>query len=245
MTGVLTILSLLFGLPLQATAGPFGVKSGITQNNLVELYSSEGCSSCPPAEKWMAGLRSRKSLWKTFVPLGFHVDYWNRLGWVDRFSQEEYTRRQYRYSSEWRSSRVYTPGFVLNGREWRMKRKGAALEKKGKPVGVLSATKTGKHKYRVTFRPNGKPGLMVLYGALLGNGLVSHVLRGENKGRTLKHEFVVLALDKQGMKEKGKTLTAEVTLKPKGKIAPKSNSVAFWVTTWKSQAPVQAVGGDL
>lgn len=85
---------------------------------LVELFTSEGCSSCPPAEKRLAALRMHPGLWTEFVPVAFHVDYWHRLGWPDRFARPEFTKRQHAYASEWRASSVYTPCFVLGGREW-------------------------------------------------------------------------------------------------------------------------------
>ena len=74
-------------------------ESGETQNSLIELFTSEGCSSCPPAEKWMSALKSRDDLWKKTVPVVFHVDYWDHLGWRDRFAKPEFTSRQQRYAA--------------------------------------------------------------------------------------------------------------------------------------------------
>ncbi|MEN9676720.1 MAG: hypothetical protein RIS76_2616 [Verrucomicrobiota bacterium] len=86
---------------------------------MIELFTSEGCSSCPPAEKWLGSLGDQPGLWRDFVPVAFHVDYWDGLGWADRFASVENTRRQERYATHWRNRGVYTPGFVLNGTEWR------------------------------------------------------------------------------------------------------------------------------
>ncbi len=69
-------------------------ESGPEQTALIELYTSEGCSSCPPAEAWMSHLKDDPGLWKQFVPIAFHVDYWDRLGWRDRFSSKRWTERQ-------------------------------------------------------------------------------------------------------------------------------------------------------
>src|SRR5436309_16121405 len=94
-------------------------ESGPEQVRVLELFTSEGCSSCPPAEAWLSKLKAEPGLWKEFVPLAFHVDYWDRLGWRDPFAAKEWTARQYRYSDRWGGDRVYTPGFVLDGKELR------------------------------------------------------------------------------------------------------------------------------
>src|ERR1700752_821515 len=94
-------------------------QSGAQKTHLIELFTSEGCSSCPPAEAWLSKLKSEPRLWKDFVPIAFHVDYWDRLGWRDPFASKEWTARQYQYSNAWKAETVYTPGFVLDGREWR------------------------------------------------------------------------------------------------------------------------------
>ena len=88
-------LFLLFvGLPiLLSAAEPRRFTSGSNQVHLIELFSSEGCSSCPPAEQWLGGLREAPGLWRDFVPVAFHVDYWDRLGWRDRFSSPSYSER--------------------------------------------------------------------------------------------------------------------------------------------------------
>src|SRR5262249_34025347 len=101
-----------------ARAGDLQFESGPQRIHLIELFTSQGCSSCPPAEAWLSKLKSEPGLWKDFVPLAFHVDYWDRLGWRDPFASKEWTARQYLYSANWRSEGVYTPGFVLDGREW-------------------------------------------------------------------------------------------------------------------------------
>src|SRR6476661_2706945 len=78
---------------------PKTFESGDTQNSLIELFTSEGCSSCPPAEKWLSAFKSNPDLWKKIVPVAFHVDYWNHLGWRDRVSTPEVTQRQQHYAA--------------------------------------------------------------------------------------------------------------------------------------------------
>src|SRR5689334_522273 len=102
-----------------STLQPTTFESGETRNVLIELFTSEGCSSCPAAEKWLGALKSNQDLWRKIVPVAFHVDYWDRLGWRDRFAKPEFTARQQRYAAAWGGDAVYTPGFVINGKEWR------------------------------------------------------------------------------------------------------------------------------
>src|SRR4051812_18096726 len=96
-------------------------QSGPAQVALVELYTSEGCSSCPAAEKWLAELRGDAGLWTRFVPVAFHVNYWDHLGWRDVLATKQFTQRQYSYAETWSSGSVYTPCVVRNGAEldWR------------------------------------------------------------------------------------------------------------------------------
>ena len=111
---------ILIGLLVTAVvAAPLKFSSRENRTHLIELYGSEGCSSCPPAERWLGELRTNPGLWHDFVPVAFHVIYWDHLGWRARFAGKEFTARQYAYSSQWSSDTVYTPGFVLDGEEWR------------------------------------------------------------------------------------------------------------------------------
>src|ERR1051326_3572011 len=91
--------------------------SGPTRTHLLELFTSEGCSSCPPAEAWLSRLKDNKQLWRDFVPIAFHVDYWDRLGWRDRFASPQWTQRQQILAARWNAGSVYTPAFVLDGSE--------------------------------------------------------------------------------------------------------------------------------
>ncbi len=76
-----------------ANAAPIVFQSSTRQTALLELYTSEGCSSCPPAEAWLSKLKTEPGLWSEFVPVAFHVDYWNNLGWRDKLSSEQFSRR--------------------------------------------------------------------------------------------------------------------------------------------------------
>ena len=87
----LIILLCLFGASFRALGGDRVFESGPTRAHLIELFTSEGCSSCPPAESWLSKLKNEPGLWKNFVPLAFHVDYWDHLGWKDPFASKEWT----------------------------------------------------------------------------------------------------------------------------------------------------------
>lgn len=95
-------------------AGECAAKSCLTTVPLLELYTSESCSSCPPVDKWMSGIKADK-----VTPLAFHVDYWDYIGWKDRFSKEEYSDRQRKTAAFGGDGFVYTPQFVMNGRDFK------------------------------------------------------------------------------------------------------------------------------
>jgi hypothetical protein len=218
-------------------------ESGEMQGSLVELFTSEGCSSCPPAEKWMSGLKSNQELWKKIVPVAFHVDYWDRLGWRDRFAKPEFTSRQQRYAAAWGGNSVYTPGVVVNGKEWRNWFGGNAVPTISTKVGVLHVSLGHDGKLTATFVPETtQQRALALNVALLGNKLESDVKRGENSGRKLRHDFVVLDLIKIDMANESNRWTASVTL-PMRSGTDKPSALAAWIT--ENEAPIQATGGWL
>jgi len=222
---------------LAPAAGPRIFSSGENRTHLLELYSSEGCSSCPSAEQWLGTLRTAPGLWRDFVPVAFHVTYWDNLGWPDRFARKEFTARQYAYASQWGGDTVYTPGFVLDGAEWRSDRR-ALPAASAEMAGVLSVTYDAGGHCRITF---GAFGEGEVYVALLGAGIVSRVRAGENVGRTLPHDFVVLVLKKARL-EAGEALV-ELPLTPTEGV-PRHALVA-WVVRPGELAPRQATGGWL
>ena len=179
---LMVVLGLL--TPGAAFPGQLVCASGPAQVALVELFTSEGCSSCPPAEQWLADRRTDPGLWHAFVPVAWHVIYWDGLGWADRWAQRAFADRQYAYASAWHGESVYTPCFVRNGREWRPGRADVP-ERSGGTLAVRYDPQTGA--LDATFRPaNPTPGLVFeLYAVQLGGGLRSQVKAGENAGRVL------------------------------------------------------------
>lgn len=203
---------------------------------MLELYTSEGCSSCPPADTWLGTLQQDSRLWREFVPVAFHVDYWDSLGWPDPFASPKWTARQRTYAARWRSRRIYTPGFVLNGNEWRSK---TIPRSSRTPVGNLRLEVKGA-QVLVTFRPlAGRQRSYDVHVAQLGSGLASEVTAGENRGRTLNHDFVVLSLQKTSLPS-GETQVNLPSLTP---VSRPVGALAAWVTHAGSPVPIQAVGG--
>lgn len=217
------------------------------KTSLVELYTSEGCSSCPPAERWFTGLKDSPMLWKDFVPLAFHVDYWNHLGWRDPWSQTDFTKRQTAYAELWQSESVYTPEFVLNGKEWQVS--GARREipaPADTKVGVLTARLVTTNRWRVSFSPvRSQAGEYEVNAALLESGISSHVKAGENRGRKLVHDFAVIKLTKDTLSLRDGTCSGEVTLPPPERTLTGRLAIAFWVTQLRQMQSIQATGGWL
>jgi hypothetical protein len=212
---------------------------------VIELFTSEGCSSCPPADKWLSKLKTNPDLWTRIVPVAFHVDYWNNLGWRDRFSRPEFTARQQGYGAAWRIDSVYTPNFVVNGREWRDWFGGTALPVRAEKTGKLHVTLTNGKEIAATFVPSGAPPTSLrLEAALLGTDLESDVKRGENSGRKLLHDFVVLSLAKTDMKNEGERWSGNVSVSADAKM-DKPTALAAWVKSDETAVPLQATGGWL
>jgi hypothetical protein len=220
-------------------------ESGPQQTALVELYTSEGCSSCPPAEAWMSRLKTDSGLWKKFVPIAFHVDFWDHLGWRDRFSSRQWTERQSHYAALWQSESVYTPAVVLNGNELRGWSGADLSGPNEKSTGLLVAKTSDGKNFTVEFRPaNGAAGNWDAHLALLASGISSKIGAGENSGRNLQHDFVVLGLRDVAMQGDGEARHASLTIPGAGEPGA-GLAVAIWVSARDRLAPVQAAGGWL
>lgn len=243
---------------VRAEAGTTTFRSGPgSRVRLLELFTSEGCSSCPPAEASLSRLRDDGRLWREFVPVAFHVDYWDHLGWRDRFAARAFTERQRLYAARWGSGSVYTPGFVLDGRE-----RGSGL---GDPGASLSAASGGAAgALVVTVRENGRTATVTFrpvdgatattgrtaFVALLGDGLRSHIGAGENRGRDLRHDFVALSCEGKPLgtaANNGDDARREVTFRlPAAPADAGRLAVAAWVTpSPDGLGAEQATGGWL
>ena len=234
-------------MPLLAQTNIIKFQSAPERTALLELYTSEGCSSCPPAETWLSGLQNSPRLWKDFAPVAFHVDYWNYLGWKDAWSDVGFSERQRAFAQLWRSENIYTPELVLNGKEWHNWFTGKNGPKSdGEKVGVLTVASSDLKLWQVSFAPTKDLGARFeIHAALLFGGIVSDVKAGENSGRQLKHDFVVTNLLQIGLTTsngvaKGRFILAA----PKASVGA-TRALVAWVTRADDPQPIQAAGGWL
>ena len=229
---------LLFFSSVHSQAQSF--KSAEQAVPLIELFTSEGCSSCPPADRWMKSLRNSEHLWNKFVPLAFHVDYWDYIGWKDPFASREYSQRQRRYAREFDESTVYTPGVRLAGQQWRAwYQNRAPSELESEKVGQITLDVKNSAEFVASFsQPNDA---MQLNIAILGLDMSSQVKRGENRGKTLLHDFVVLGVSRYS----SGTIGQWQGLLPEPSVEADRYAVAAWITQGGSQRPIQATGGYL
>ncbi len=227
----------------RATGGESGAatfSSGPQQVQLLELYTSQGCSSCPPAERWLADWAAHPDLWERIVPVAFHVDYWNYLGWEDPYSAAAWSARQRRHAREGGVRSVYTPGFVVNGREWRGWFSGKSPPQGERQAGVLHVAVVGDELQARYTPPPSQPGTFLLEVALLGFDLSTDVRAGENRGRELTHQFAVLAHARAP--DAGTQWRMAL---PGSAVTSERMALAAWVTEVGQLRPLQATGGWL
>lgn len=196
----------LFILSLLVTA-----QTGICQDSpvIVELFTSQGCSSCPAADKNLKAIvENAEAEGKPVYGLSFHVDYWNYIGWKDPYSSKQFTERQKEYAKAMSLRNIYTPQFVINGAAElvgsNVSGARALIEKAARsPVKhVITITKFAydEKEITVTYRID-KPTTDRLNIALVNNSVENYVPRGENSGRTLTHANVVVYFHRQPAKE--------------------------------------------
>ena len=240
-------LTLIAALSANAQMAAITFQSTQTRTALLELYTSEGCSSCPPAETWLSGLQDSPRLWRDYVPIAFHVDYWNDLGWRDAWSDPAFSERQRDYAQKWRSQNVYTPEYVLNGKEWHNWFTGKNGPKAdGEKVGVLTVTSTDTNHWQVSFAPEKlMAGACEIHAALLSGGIVSEVKAGENRGRRLNHDFVAVNLVQIGMAVRDRVARGKFILDARHDTSEKTMAMAVWITLPGELEPIQATGGWL
>ena len=202
----------------------------------VELYTSQGCSSCPPADKLLNSFKKDKNLFTEIIPIAFHVDYWDRLGWKDPFASKENTSRQRQYYETDNTGQVYTPQFVVNGKEWRGFFKNKKIQKNRSKAEVLSVEfdgKTIKANYPIDAESNKTYDLHV---SILGIGLETSVKRGENHGKTLAQDFVALTHDVNPSTDG--TWSFKLNTE---KLDADQYALVAWVSKTNNATPIQAV----
>ncbi len=201
MRGFLRLLLLFVGLfPLVPvySAQSVSANSGENRAALLELYTSEGCSSCPPTDEWLGRLQERYPA-DRLIPLAFHVDYWDYIGWQDPYANPRFTLRQKTHSARNGLPTIYTPQLVLSGKNLRprflLSPKLASINADKAPLRLqLEVAETPAGDLDVGVRVDwleAPSGDARLYLALTEDGLRSSVEAGENAGRHLSHEHVV------------------------------------------------------
>jgi hypothetical protein len=249
VAGILAVLVFLSLEPstsiTQTGAGPQGTANPPQANAqaaavLVELFTSEGCSSCPPADKLLSDLDQNQQVQGAqVIALSEHVDYWNRLGWKDPFSSPDFSRRQAAYAQALGLEDFYTPQMIVDGRtEFVGSKRAAALEaitraaRTSKATINLATKSSAPRSIIVTVQVDNVPDISrgdtaEVMLAVTENGLLSKVSRGENSGRELPHSAVTRKLTRIGTVD-GKAFRGEsnVQLDPTWK-RPNTNVVVF------------------
>lgn len=207
---------------------------------LVELYTSEGCSSCPPADRYLSSLVDQTKLWKTWIPLAFHVNYWDYIGWPDRFAQPQFSQRQRDYQRLGAVRSVYTPGWVVDGQEWKGFFYGKDIPDQQQRQGGRLTVERTEQQFNVRYQPlSGDHTRLTAHIAVMDMDQHSQVTAGENRGRKLSHQFVV------SHKQQAQSDTLHWQFKLPAPSGNQQQALAVWLTDGRSVQPVQAAGGWL
>jgi hypothetical protein len=231
-----------------AYSAPIRFESPAHQTALLELYTSEGCSSCPPAEAWLSKLKDAPALWTEFVPIAFHVHYWDRLGWRDKLSDEQYSVRQQAYAQLWSAENIYTPEFVLNGKEWqnRLGSRGAPSSASSSTPGTLQVSSLDGRHWSAKFSPVDQTKRHYeITAAVLVSDLGINVKSGENAGHHLQHDFAALSLITRPLIAQTNSVEANFIIDDDPKAIAGRLALAVWVTNAGQLEPLQATGGWL
>jgi hypothetical protein len=232
-------------LPLAAHAADCTVRSGPNMNALVELYTSEGCSSCPPAEQWLSKLARAPRA--GVVPVAFHVHYWDYIGWKDLYADPRNTERQKTFAKATGARSVYTPQVVVGGNDFRAWSSERSFEDAVQALNGRKAAATveltprrladGSIEGRVSSVTADK-GHLTLVVALTQDGIVSKPNAGENKGETLAQNFVVR--DVAEYRGTG-TVAGSFAFKPRANWNPDRMSVVAYVQDPRTGRVLQAL----
>ena len=173
---------------LASPAAQCHARSPATLTPVIELYTSEGCSSCPPADRWLSTLKD-DAAGGGVVPQAFHVAYWDYIGWIDRFADPAHTQRQRQVAAWNRLQTIYTPQVVRNGQDWRGWRNAPAGNEPAKAR--IELRRTGDDAFAAIVTPLDANASWSAYWTVTEHGHASKVKAGENAGELLRHDFVV------------------------------------------------------
>ncbi len=183
------VFTALVSAPAFAQGTTCEAQSGPSITPVVELFTSEGCSSCPPANRWLSGLKGAAAEGRV-VAQAFHVGYWDYIGWVDRFATPAHTARQREIAANNGLSGIYTPQLVRNGHD--AHDYGAPLAAKAEPArAAISLKRAQPGAFEASVLPGAGVGSWAAYWTVTEHGHASKVKSGENAGELLRHDFVV------------------------------------------------------
>jgi hypothetical protein len=195
---------------------------------VVELFTSQGCSYCPAAEDFLSEWGKDAARRGEIIPLAYHVDYWDYLGWKDPFGSRAFTERQYAYARAWKDRRVDTPQLVVDGRvgfvasdQAKARAEAGTPRRAARPAKLAAALKGGKLQVKASAGEAAVPGNARVMLAVFENSLVTEIPGGENAGRTVRSDFVVRRLFDLGRAPEGRSW--------------KENSSLDWDPAWKPE----------
>ena len=250
LTTLTVILTAITGASHAATCAAESADHRIA---VLELYTSEGCNSCPPADRWLNSLQDRGFDARRVIPLAFHVDYWDYIGWSDRFADPAYSQRQRSMADRNDASFVYTPQFMLDGRDfrnpWAAGKLSVTLQSinsQPSPLRMRLQQSTAAQTVRVSLKvTNAAAQSARVYVVLFENGLHSEVKAGENAGKKLYHEYVVRELSDAVAVGPGKTLTHKIVIDLPPDSQPLRLGLAAFAENAVSGATMQAMSVPL
>ena len=243
----------------------------ITDGNatLVEVYTSEGCSSCPPADRWLASLANNPDLFIHLVPIGFHVDYWNDIGWPDPFSHASFSKRQRKWARQGNLPVIATPTVIVNGDYFEDWRQGKPAPSTNRVPAELKVTWRGLTDFSIEYLPRAgtlgtrnsanhpisranaansfnthKPARYSANGCLMARHISNRIPRGENRGLTLHHDFIALGCQQVELPPPTKgRFRGEMTINPVVQVNAAEHAFAVWITRQGRLEPVHVIGG--
>jgi hypothetical protein len=230
-------------------------RSGPQTAALVELYTSEGCSSCPPADRWLSSFTKPGA--QRVVPIAFHVSYWDYIGWKDLFADERYTERQRALAKATGARMVYTPQVMLSGRDlrdWssarafaasveRLNATAARAQLELTPQATADGTISGAAMARLL--PGTRKDDLALFVVVTQNGLSSRVTAGENRGEKLAHDFVVRDLVVSRDFDSVQSIRAPFSFKPRAGWNLERMAVAAFLQNLRTGEVLQALSAPI
>lgn len=211
--------------------------------NIIELYTSEGCSSCPRADEWLSKLKANEKVFTEFIPMAFHITYWDFIGWKDSFADKMYDSRQRYYANKvWKNNSVYTPQFIINSKEYKRWFKTKSFPIFKKEYGGKLKVNYDKNILKINYQNKKiKDKKIYLNMAILGFDYKINIKKGENKYKTLEHDFVVIKHIQKFAKIENNKLNVNIN-NFFNKEDNRQYALVVWLSSYDSEI-LQATGG--